>query len=113
MLAAMLAWQIERGAGGNAEILIERADSAVLANDVERPWHGISRDRHARSQRLEHHQPESIGAAGKNEHIGRGIGLRQSLALALTEEMRIGITALERGQRRAIADHHLGAGQIE
>ena len=76
MLAAARSRQAERFERRTFQILIERAGIAA-AQYVERTRHGIGRDRHARGKRFEHHEAEGVGAAWKDENIGRGIRLRK------------------------------------
>ena len=90
----------ERGQCGRAQILVEHAGAAV-ADHIERARHRIGRDRHARGERLEHHEAECVGAARKDEHVGGGIKPRELAVLAMAEEMRGGKAAL--AARRAPA----------
>ena len=82
----------------------------VPADDVDRPAHRESRDRQAAGQRLDIDQPERVGPAGEDEQVRRGIGRRPAPRPCIgAEEGGLGIARLERGQRRAVADHDLGA----
>ena len=85
----------------------------MAAQNVNRALHRITRDRNAAGQCFDHHQPESICAARKNEAIGAAIGRSELFASQSAEEMDMGVLDPQRSKRRAISDHHLGAGEIE
>src|SRR5260370_42450300 len=87
MGAAALARDVEGGERGPAEILVEHAGAAV-ADDVERSGDGVSRDRNARGERLEQHQAEGVGAAGKDENVGPRIEARKGRADRAAREVR-------------------------
>ena len=87
--------------------------TGACADHVARRGGRKSRDRHAARQRLQQHQAEGVGAAREHEHVGGGVDLGQRLALARAEKHRVGIGLRELSARRPIADHELGAGQIE
>ena len=86
----------------------------VVRDHVLRPGDGIGRDRHAAGQRLELHDAERVGQARKDEHIRRGDDGRRQLAVSSRPR---NFTSGKRRRSSAscgpVADHHLGAGQIE
>ena len=84
MRATVLARDVERRERGAAEILAEHAGAAG-ADDVERSRDRICRDRQARGERLQQHQAEGVGAAGKDEDIRRGVEARQLPSFAPAE----------------------------
>ena len=86
--------------------------SAPITSCADR-GHRKSRDRQTARQRFQHHQSKCVGPARKHEHVGRGIGLRQFLALARAKKHRLRIFPGQRRPRRSVADDQLGAGQIE
>ncbi len=67
----------------------------------------------AAGERLELRHAERIGEARKHEDIGSCKMGREIRALLLAEEDDVRILLLERRLLRAVADHHLGARQIE
>ena len=84
------------------------------AHHVQRALHRIGRHRHAAGQRLQHHQAEGVGAAGKDEDVaGRHRPRPAPRPTAAPRNLASGYCARQRVARRAVADHHLGAGQIE
>jgi hypothetical protein len=112
MRAAALARDAESRFGGAREVLVEHARFA-RADHVERAGHGKGRHRQARGQRLEQHQAEGVGAAGKDEDIGRGIEPGEILAFPSPEEMRPGVAAAQLVEHGTVAHHHLRARQVE
>ena len=82
---------------------------AALPHHIQRPGHRIAGDGRAAGQRLDHHQPERVGAAGEGQHIGPRISGRQRGAVQGAKEMRARIFALQGIQCRAIAHHQFVA----
>ena len=93
-------------------VILEHGDRGI-ADHVAGAGNRKRRNRQAAGQRLEQHQAERIGLAREHEHVGAGIDFRQFLAVPGAEKHRVGKLALQRSPRRAVADHHLGAGQVE
>ena len=110
--AAGLARDSSAREAGGAQIVVEHADRAV-ADHVLRAGDREGRDRHAAGQRLELHDAEGVGVAWKDEHVGRGNGAGQCPGLSKPEEDGVGKAPPQLGFLRPVADHHLGAGQIE
>jgi hypothetical protein len=110
--AAGLARHRQRAQGGGAQILVQRTDR-MIGDDIERPRDRKCRNRRAAGQSLELHDAKRVGQAREDENGGGGDVRGQVLARLLAEEFRIGKAALELGARGTIADHDLGAGQIE
>src|SRR4029077_10245364 len=72
-----------------------------------------SGNRQAAGQRLQQDETKGVGLAREYENIGRRIDFRQFLAVPRTEKNRIRKFPLQRRTGRTVADHELGAGQIE
>ena len=64
------------------------AHRARLAHHVQRALDRIGRHRNAAGQRLQQHQAEGVGAAGKDEDVAAGIGPDQRLARQRAQESR-------------------------
>src|SRR5690349_1178896 len=94
MLAAPFSRQRQRRHGGSAQVFVEHPRLAT-ADDVERTGNGIGGHRQSRSQCFEQHQAEGVGATWKNENVRRGVKSRQVAALALAEEVRLRMPALQ------------------
>ena len=92
------------------QIPVQGADLA-LAHHVLGSRHRKGGDRQAAGERLQHHQAEGVGEAGEDEHVGGGDMARQVGAELGAEEVDVGIARLQGRALRAVADHHLGAGQ--
>ncbi|OLK90860.1 hypothetical protein IXO812_20895, partial [Xanthomonas oryzae pv. oryzae] len=90
----------ERFQAGMVQVLGEHADRR-RADHVAGAGDRKSGNRQAARQGLEQHETERIGAAGENEHIGRGIDLSQFFPVAGAEEDGFGIFPLQRRSRRA------------
>ena len=88
VLAALGRRDRQRAAHGPAEVLVERPNSGI-ANDVQRPRHGIRGHRHATGHRLKNDQPERVRAAGEYEHVRGCVVLGQLLPALLAEEVHI------------------------
>ena len=71
------------------------------------------RDRRATGQRFELNHAKRVGEAREHEHVGRGEMRGEVLPGLLAEEDGIRIFAFELGLLRSIADHDLGARQIQ
>src|SRR5579862_2656962 len=85
--AAAFARYCQGSQGGSPEILVERANAAV-ANDIERTRNRIGGDRKAAGKRLQNDQAKRIGAARKDEDVGRGVERGERAVVAAPEEMR-------------------------
>ena len=93
MFARLLARDGQRLEAGRPQILVEHARAG--RDDIDRPGHGISRDRQAAGHRLDHHDPERVGARGEDEHVRARIDVGQRFALLGAEKMRVAVAALE------------------
>jgi hypothetical protein len=109
---AVLARHGQRAQSGGAQVLVERADR-MIGDDVEGTCDRKRRNRRPAGQSLELHDAEGVGQAREYEDVGGSDMRGQVLARLLAEEFRVREAALELGARRAVADHDLGAGQIE
>jgi len=79
MGAAGLGRDAQGAAGGRREVLVQAPDRRPV-DHVERPRHREGGDWQAAGQRLEEDQAEGVGAAGKDEDVGRGDVARQVVA---------------------------------
>ena len=103
---------VQRAQAGGAQIVVERADR-MIGDDVQRAGHRKRRDRRAAGQRFQLHDAESVGQAREHEHVGGRQMRGQFRALLLAEEFCLRIAPLEFRALRAVADHDLGARQVE
>ena len=103
---------LQRLEAGDAQILVQHADRMV-ADDVLRPGDRKGRDRHAAGQRLELHDAERVGPARKYEDVGRCQMRGQVPFSSSPRNFASGKRALQLRLLRAVADHDLGARQIE
>ena len=85
----------------------------VLLDTIERSRHRESRDRHTAGVRLDHGETEGIREAREHQHIRRRQAVHELLAEAVPGEHRARVAGLERLPLGPIADHHLGAGQVQ
>ncbi len=111
MFARLLAWDGQCLEAGRSQILVEHAGAG--RDDIDRPGHGIGRDRQAAGHSLDHDDPERVGARGENEHIRARIDVGQRFALLGAKEMRARIAALEVAANRSVADDDGRARQVE
>ena len=102
----------ERIQARRAQIVIEDADRRG-ADHVARPGDRKGGNRQPAGERFEQHQAKGIGLARKYEHVGGGVDLGQFGAVPRAQEHRIRIFSLQRQACRPVADHNLGARQIE
>src|SRR5205823_9669394 len=85
----------------------------VLLDTIERSRHRESRDRHTAGVRLDHGETEGIREAREHQHIRRRQAVHELLAEAVPGEHRARVAGLERLPLGPIADHYLGAGQVQ
>jgi hypothetical protein len=102
----------ERSQRRLAQVLAEHA-RARPAHDVEGARHRVGRDRQPRGHGLEQDEAERVGPAGKDERVGRGVGLGERLAEPGAEEHRLGVRLCRVRDSRPVADHQLRPRQIE
>ena len=110
--AAVAAGDAERSEAGLPQVVVQHA-YRMAADDIPRAGDRIGRHRHAAGQRLQLHDAEGVGLAGEHEHVGRRQVPGQHLAFEMSEEHRIREAVAQIGLLRPVADHHLGAGQVE
>ena len=103
---------VERAHAGAAQVRIQGANR-VIGDHVERTRHREGRDRRAARQRLELNDAESVGEAREYKDIRRCDMRGQILPGFFAEEFRSGIAMLQHRLLRTVADHDLGAGQIQ
>ena len=103
---------LQRAQAGLAQILVQHADRMV-ADHVLRSGDRIGRDRHAAGERFELHDAERVGQARKGEDIGSRDMRREIAVFQQAEELRLREPPAQLGLLRAMADDHLGAGQVE
>ena len=85
----------------------------LLADHVQRAGHRKGRDRHAAGERLELHDPERVGPAGKDEDVGSREMRRKISVFQQAKEFRVGKPAPQLRLLRTLADDDLRAGQVE
>ena len=96
-----------------AKVLVQHAGAARRPDDVERPGLRKGGDRRAAGHRLQDHQPEGVGARREHRHVGAGVSRGERRAVPPAGEARRGEARSQRLALRAVAHHHLGAGQVE
>ncbi|MNV23592.1 hypothetical protein D3C71_1146130 [compost metagenome] len=104
--------QRQRGAAGLGQVVVQAAGNALVHHRQRRL---AAKRRHGRaaSHRLQHHQAERVGQAGKHEHIGRGVERWQRVVLLHAQEDRIGKALFQPRLVRARPHHHLAARQVQ
>ena len=105
------------GEAGIAQVLVQGGDVAAARHlwphHIARAFHWVGGHGQPAGQGLQQDKAEGVGAAGKDKDIAAGIGAYQCFAGQVAEEFRVRVFLHQRGFRRAVADNHLGAGQIE
>lgn len=109
--AGSAAIDVERGQAGLAQIVVHDAGGRVTKY-VDGPGDRIGGDGQAAGHGFQQHQAEGVGFAGEYEDVG-GVHLGQFGLLHHAKVIRVGIAGAQAGQRRAVAHHPLGAGQIQ
>ncbi len=85
----------------------------MAVHDVDGAVNRIGGDGHAARQRLEQNEAIGVGAAREDEDVGIGDVPRQRLAGLVSGEADLRIARLQFCHLRAVADHILGALQVE
>ena len=58
-------------------------------------------------------EPERIGSAWEDKHVGRSVAVREGFASSVTEEDRVWVIALKSGAGRAVPNDNFGAGRAD
>src|ERR1700730_5380028 len=97
-LGTNLPVQQQSGSYSSREIFIQDARHTWL-DDIDGSWDGKRRDGDAAGESLDHGEPERIGQARKDEHVGGAQHGCQLITEPIADEPRLGMTLAESGPR--------------
>lgn len=112
IVATFVSRTIESSANSQGEVFVETTHRSA-PDDVQGPRDRKTGDGSPTGERLEHHEPECVCLARKNENIGGGVGARECLIVQVPKENNIRIVRFQFRENRTVPRDDLGAGQIK